>query len=366
MLQFRYITLLLIIIIIPIITAPGLQNDNLPIVRPEPTSLPSNTTINISVNSSTYWDTLDHGPLGYVSDLMHNWLGGLQGGAAGEYYHMNSSVYTYFLANVFNWATLSQVNNIHNQDLNTTNNVTFNTMVLTCGGANNATNNDSCLNITGDIYVRDIHARDGFYANTTIHIGDSITLSASGTNGSNLNISGGNVSADVYYGSGKYLTDLNLTNISFAGDTINASQFNGNFTGSFFGTYDWRAHTPWLSFNGTDLYLNESYLRNQTEVTLQVYLTNITTSGGSGSAITPLLDFQITEIIVTPSSLSSKYRFEMTEGGNYIDKDRTLHTGVWDIEKSYAINGTATINITSSNPSVETYSITIKYLSNWL
>ena len=54
-----------------------------------------NITYNVSVNSATNWDTLDHGQLDSVSDINHNWLSAIQGGSSGEYYHLNSSIYTY-------------------------------------------------------------------------------------------------------------------------------------------------------------------------------------------------------------------------------------------------------------------------------
>jgi hypothetical protein len=350
-----------------LVSAIGIDNPNLPIVKPAPTSFPTNTTINVSVNSSRYWDTSDRGPLGAVSSLMHNWLGGLQGGTSGEYYHITGAQSSYLNSNLYNFLTGANISyiatNINHSDL----------LELGWSSAGHYIdttvdfNNHSLLNVSV-LNVTTINAKDIFLSNNTLYIGDTITLSASGAQGSVLNISGGNVTVGndgYYFGSGKFLTDLNLTNISFAGDTINASQFNGNFTGNFFGVYNWIAQAPLLNFNGTLLTFNDTYLRNQTEVNLQIYSTNITTSGGSGSATTSLLDFEIKQITVTPTSLTSKYRFQMTEGGNYIDKDRTLHTGVWDIEKSYAINSTATINITSSNPAVETYSVNIKYLSNW-
>jgi len=101
--------------------------------------------------------------------------------------------------------------------------------------------------MTGDINlgynditnVNNINATSGnftdlYVSNSTLYIGDNIKLSATNGAESVLNITGGNLSAGYYYGSGEFLTDLNLTGISFDGDTINATQFNG---GGFYGNF---------------------------------------------------------------------------------------------------------------------------------
>ena len=55
---------------------------------------------NLNVNSSGFWDTLDT-----ISDILHNGIGGLQGGASGEYYHLNQSVYNQVLGYFDKWLT---------------------------------------------------------------------------------------------------------------------------------------------------------------------------------------------------------------------------------------------------------------------
>lgn len=49
------------------------------------TTVYTNTSINVSVN--------------------HNDLAGLQGGSSNEYYHLNNSVFTYLMSNIFDWIT---------------------------------------------------------------------------------------------------------------------------------------------------------------------------------------------------------------------------------------------------------------------
>jgi len=176
-----------------------------------------------------------------VSDIQHNDLGGLQGGTSGEYYHLNSSVFSYLMSNIYSWITSS------------------------------------------------------------------------------------------------------------------VSKFGGS---------------PYLYNDTTTIYLNETVL-NQTIVSIaevKTYEENvtITTSGGSGTNISSLIDFQITRITVYPTS-ANNYRFEATEttSGDIIDKDIMIHTTIWDIAKAYAINDSVTLNITSSTPD-DTFTIKLTYLDNYV
>jgi hypothetical protein len=118
----------------------------------------------------------------------------------------------------------------------------------------------------------------------------------------------------------------------------------------------------------TNLTLNETYLNttinNISKVKKLEYSFIITTSGGSGTYTTPELDFMITQIIVTPTTLTNNYRFSLTEiDGSIIDRDRTPHVGVWNIEKSYVLMNNVTANITNAVID-ETFNITIKYIKN--
>lgn len=324
-----------------LISAVGIDNPEfLPIVKPSPTSLPTgNVTVNISVNSSVFWDTQDYGPLDMVGDILHNWLSNLAWSVSGH--------------------TIDTDLDINGNDIYDIDNV-------------NATNgwftfiNATTGNFT-DIYV----------TNESIYIGDTIKLTASGATGSVLNVSGGNVSSEYYFGSGLYLTDINWTGINFTNAYINATGFNGsefnggNFTGdnffggNFFGVYDWIAELPWLIFNGTYLSFNESKLQEETEVVLREETINLVSSGGTASATTSVLDFEIKEIRVNTTA-GTKFRFEAVEttSGNIIDKDRIQHETLWAIEKNYVINDSVNLTITSANPD-DTFTATIKYLDNW-
>jgi hypothetical protein len=94
----------------------------------------------------------------------------------------------------------------------------------------------------------------------------------------------------------------------------------------------------------------------------------IITSGGLGhNTSSSLLGFLITRIKIIPSSLTSNYKSLAYENssGNIIDQDRATHIGVWDIEKNYAINDRVVINITNSNPAIETYTVNIYYIDNF-
>jgi uncharacterized protein YjbI with pentapeptide repeats len=266
-------------------------------------------------NSSIYW-----GPYQDPSDIAHAQLSGLGWAQSGHYINSNVDFNNYSLINATNI---------------------------------NAT--------TG--YFQDVHV-----ANSTLYIGESITLSAGGMNGSVLNVSGGNVSADYYYGSGKFLTDINLTGISFVGGAINASNFNG---GNFSGWFNWSAIAPYLYFDGYTLIFNESYLndtiKSQAEVQVYYEIVNMTTSGGNVYATVPsLIDFEIKQITVVPTTPNTNYRFEAVEftSGDYIDKNRMVHVGTWDIAKNYAINDMINLSITSASND-ELFTVTIKYLDNF-
>jgi len=329
--------------------------------------------------------------IGFTSAFTYNYLD------TPENIYQNISVQNDTYQNI----TVNQ--NLFDQSLNTTDDVVFNQLNLSCVGWQY--DNASCLNVSGDAYFRDIHARDGYFAASTLYIGDQISLSSGGVGGDILNISGGNVSAEVYFGSGQYLTDLNLINISFAGDTINATTFNGQlFNGGLFnGEFNWTATLPWLNFDGFTLLFNETYLNqtitnlfgnltytlnqtiisnnesitntisslNQTlredaEITVNYLSTILVSSGGNITGSSSSFDFVINEISVVPNNASTQYQFEASEftTGNIVDRNRITHTGTWRIEKNYPIDDALNFSITSVNID-DTFNITIKYLNNF-
>ena len=62
----------------------------------------------INVNNSDYWDNLNT-----PADINHNDLANKQGGQSGQFYHLNLSIYTEILSNVFNYITGSIANSTY-------------------------------------------------------------------------------------------------------------------------------------------------------------------------------------------------------------------------------------------------------------
>jgi hypothetical protein len=277
------------------VSAVGIDNRNLPIVKPDDINFDPNITVNVSVDSADKWNTDDHGELESASDLLHRWLGGLQGGDTGEYYHLNQSVYDYLVANVFDFLT----GNIFDQNLNTTENVSF--VRVTSNWVQADQVNATVGNFT-DLYV----------SNETLYIGDVKMQS----NNNTLNVSGVGggvtvVASDFFEGDGSRLRNINLSavnqtavfeqDVTIEGDlivngtttslgdvnisgtldmknnsiinvhNISANIFSG---GNFYGIYDWLAEQPALVFNGTYLYLNMSFLNDSITAQTNTQLSN--------------------------------------------------------------------------------------------
>lgn len=177
----------------------------------------------------------------------------------------------------------------------------------------------------------------------------------------------GNTTSTFYFGSGRYLTDVCLTNgtgcnLTFLEDNLNITLNDTHIKG-----------TPyWLYDNFSNMFFNESHYNQTTQDLAEVktYETfiNFTSTGGSFTGqSTETLDFQITRITVTPNSSTTKYRFLAVKdsNGDIIDQDRTLHTGIWDIEKAVAIdNDYVNITLTNINPD-DTFSVKITFIDNF-
>lgn len=176
----------------------------------------------------------------------------------------------------------------------------------------------------------------------------------------------GNTTSTFYFGSGRYLTDVCLTNGTGCNITqdINISGIVANVVGV----------SPWI-INTTvgsqqQISFNESHF-NQTvqdlaEVRAYEETFIVEVSSGFGTAqSSELLGFEITCITVTPPS-GATYRFEAVEDGNgtIIDKDRIPHTNIWGITKSHSLNDY--VNTTISAATIDgNYSVKIKYLDNF-
>ena len=283
--------------------------------------------------------------------------------------------------------------NPFDQDLNTFNNVTF----VNVTGKNGTF---EYLNVTKDLFV----------SNSTLYIGN-VSLSSAEINGSKaLLIPQTEVFATYFIGDGSRLTNITFENGTVIAEAVNASMYyGGNYTGenytgenffggNFFGVYDWIAELPWLNFNGTYLYFNETHF-NQSVNTLisnlntsELNFTSITLNGttiydwgdinytvsndtivfttpsftGSYSTILPEnINFEIAQIIVVPSITTGNYRFGMYESpsGETIDADLQTHSGTWNIFKSYPIDGKVSLNFSSVSPA-KSFTTTIKYFTN--
>lgn len=195
------------------------------------------------------------------------------------------------------------------------------------------------------IYGEATFQANAFFQNVS---GDDVVLSA------NLVVTKNITGASVYAGNICYSDGTNCT-------AFNSSSTNITVVG------------PYLYSITNTIYFNDTVLNNTITSLSQVkaynYTTIITTSGGSGSAITPNLNgFLITRLTVTPSSNSSQYRFlaVLSGSGDIVDQDRQKHTGIWSIRKNQAVyNDTLNYTITQSNPSVETYNVKVEYINNF-
>lgn len=85
---------------------------------------------------------------------------------------------------------------------------------------------------------------------------------------------------------------------------------------------------------------------------------------GNGSNSSLPIEYEITELKVTPQYNSTLYNFELKDSvGNIIDRDRIQHFGVWDISKNHAINDSVTATLSNVSNS-ETFLIEVIYEYN--
>lgn len=130
-------------------------------------------------------------------------------------------------------------------------------------------------------------------------------------------------------------------------------------------------HGPYLDYNDTNFWVNEVALNATIEDISKVrklsYNMTCTTVGGDCSVVSNIpIEYKITQIRVYPTDMSDKYRFELTEHPNtvnIIDRDLKQHDGIWDIYKSYALNGQVEANIISAQNDQQ-FTIEVIYLYN--
>lgn len=132
----------------------------------------------------------------------------------------------------------------------------------------------------------------------------------------------------------------------------------------------WIYRTPYGNTTDYIFYFNETKLNktiiNISKIISFSLLTQVNVTGGKGTAITPVIGYMITQIIVTPTTPTNTYKFAAFEyplTTNIIDRDLATHKGTWNIIKSYSLNSAVQLNITNSNND-EIFNVTIKYLNN--
>ena len=93
----------------------------------------------------------------------------------------------------------------------------------------------------------------------------------------------------------------------------------------------------------------------------------VTIVGGAGTNTSTVINYYLTQLIVTPPTNTTTYNFQATQNnatGYMVDKDRMTHTGIWNIEKGYSLtNDTLYLNIYNSS-SNGLFSVQIKYINN--
>lgn len=119
---------------------------------------------------------------------------------------------------------------------------------------------------------------------------------------------------------------------------------------------------PWFYNDSTATFFNATLLNS----TIQAWQprareVNVTLIAPS-TATSALLSYEITQLIVTPTTPGNNYHFNATTGaGLVVDRDRTTHTGVWNIRKTFAINDTLAFSITNASIN-ESFTITARYV----
>lgn len=307
-----------------------------------PPEIRFNRTINASgtVNNSYYWQ-------GYIpSTLPHNFLYGLQGGTFGQYYHLSASEYA---DNVY-WYNHTVFANLYTDAAI---NAIVNSYVPYSGAVTDVNLGNHSLNVT-NVYLP---IDGGFYIGKEASGNTSYFKYNVTSNRLELWVNGhlqqdwGN--STTIYGKATFEADAYFKNMSGEGLLINTNVIvDGNLTANnvFAGNICYR--------DGT----------NCTGIKAQSINTTVIVSSGLGNATTSIIPgYLITEIVVTPTTLTNSYRFEANESTSHavIDRNRIQHTGKWDIMKTYSLNDT--VKLVISNASIdENVTVQIKYVNNIL
>lgn len=310
-----------------LVSAPALDNPNIPIVKPDPLLKP-NITVNISVNhsnSTDYLITTDGGAINSLSDILHNLLGNLEWSLAGHVFDTHVDFNEYDIHNISNVnATQGWFEFINTTTINVSNSTLF-------IGDQAISSNETTLKIAV-LTVGTISGEGSRLFNLTLNESGNFT-----------NVTVVNLSAD----------NVTATNVS-------ADQF---FGGWFNGSFNWTAEAPWLEFNGSNLEFNETNLNstitdivgnisgdgdwNESGDNLYPWDLNWSTSIGlsSTTGMFEVLTRAYNETNTVPAAnVSAFYRFEEGSGGFANDSSGNNHNGTHNTQYvgSKGGNGTGT------------------------
>jgi hypothetical protein len=168
-------------------------------------------------------------------------------------------------------------------------------------------------------------------------------------------------------------TDLDLGNYSLVTiGNVSADYLFGNL--SYVYIYD----APWITSyidtdtnattacSGNEVLLGNGSCASTSDFDTETFevVVQIDVSSGSGTGTSPLINHELLQLIVTPSTASNTYNFEATETATstVVDRNRIVHTGTWNILKNTAISSSnITFNITNASID-ESFNVTMRYV----
>jgi len=196
------------------------------------------------------------------------------------------------------------------------------------------------LNVTGKLNV------SGNANFTNVGISGTLTGGSPLVIGSDVILTG-NVTLN-----GTHITDWSQVNLTFSFD-INGSDISPNIINA-----SGNVSAPYFIGDGSSLKNVNSSVHTFEDI---IY---VTTSGGTGTNDSITIDYELTQLIVTPATASTSYNFHAYETitGVTVDRDRITHTGEWNILKGTGIEfSSVTFNITNASAD-EQFTIRMRYL----
>lgn len=189
-------------------------------------------------NSSDFWDNLN-----VSTQIPHNSLASIQGGATDEFFHLNQTVFDFLMANIFDFLLSVSGGTVFDQDLNTTDNVSF----INVSSANLLPN----VNNTGTVGSEQLQWANGFFQQLNVSDLGGLSPINLQTNiiGTNFNIT-----ADTFFGDVNFSQlaassqnwNLNYTNL--VADSCSPNSAVGIFTnGTFQCAIISAAETTWVA-----------------------------------------------------------------------------------------------------------------------